>query len=265
MFHLCITAVCGDGMWRSIYIYIYIYIFLQPSLDKSFIRYWIKNFFSDVNDGDVLTATATSETSSEMNKLSTPQATEDLNDTPDQLVPWKVKSGGQFTLVTSWKKIPQDGRSFLSLHGSISQIFNTTQGSHYQIVFFASHVIPSQDPLVNQEGRIEAPGLNRVFKLYNRPASSHSDQTPSSIQWHEHRFYFTATEDLSTLTISSVGRSNGILLDNIQVLKKCIHLCFYSFSEYGSLQKENPPATEVAIEPMTPFPQCRLMSQPSEC
>jgi hypothetical protein len=59
--------------------------------------------------------------------------------------------------------------------------------------------------------------LNRVFRLYDRPAHGHSDQSLRSIQWHQYRFYFTANNDVSTLKISSVGRSNGILLDNIQV------------------------------------------------
>ena len=130
---------------------------------------------------------------------------------------WDAGFKSQWSVVTSRKKVARDGSSFLSLYGSISQIFNTTEGSHYQVVIFASHVVPSRNPLLNQEGRVEAPGLNRVFRLYDRPAHGHSDQSLRSIQWHQYRFYFTANNDVSTLKISSVGRSNGILLDNIQV------------------------------------------------
>ena len=147
------------------------------------------------------------------------QDVESSEDTQNQLAEWKVRSGSQFVVVNSRKKVAQNGLSFLSLHGSISQAFNTTQGSHYRVIFFASHVVPSHDPLLNQEGRIEAPGLNRVFRLYNRPSRGHSNQSLKYVQWHEHRFYFTASEDASTLRISSVGRSNGILLDNVQVGK----------------------------------------------
>ena len=142
-----------------------------------------------------------------------------MEDTHNQLAPWTVGSSSQFVVVTSRKNIAKDGRSFLSLHGSISQTFNTTQGSHYLVIFFASHVVPSYDPLLNQEGRIEAPGLNRVFRLFNRPAHRHSDQSVRSVQWQEHRFYFTASEYVSILRISSVGRSNGFLIDNVQVGK----------------------------------------------
>ncbi|XP_071798435.1 uncharacterized protein [Asterias amurensis] len=148
---------------------------------------------------------------------STSNADEDSEGSLDEIAPWEVDSGTQIIVITRGKKITGYGRSFLSLHGSISQTFNSTPGSHYRVLFFTSHVVPSDEPLLNQEGRIEAPGLNRVFRLYSRPAGSHSNQSLSSIQWHEQRFYFTASEALSTLIISSVGRSNGILLDNIQV------------------------------------------------
>ncbi|XP_038050879.1 uncharacterized protein LOC119724031 [Patiria miniata] len=135
----------------------------------------------------------------------------------EQLLQWDVWSNSQIALVASGETIAQDGRSFLSLHGSISQTFNTTSGSHYQAVIFASHIVPSHNPLLNQEGRIEAPGLNRVFRLYDRPAHGHSDQSLRSVRWQQHRFYFTASDDVSTLKISSVGQSNGILLDDVQV------------------------------------------------
>ena len=148
---------------------------------------------------------------------STSNADEDSEGSLDEIAPWEVDSGTQIIVITRGKKIAGYGRSFLSLHGSISQTFNSTPGSHYRVLFFTSHVVLSNEPLLNQEGRIEAPGLNRVFRLYSHPAGSHSNQSLSSIQWHEQRFYFTASETLSTLIISSVGRSNGILLDNIHV------------------------------------------------
>ncbi|XP_071784665.1 uncharacterized protein [Asterias amurensis] len=174
-------------------------------------------------------ADSTTEDEAELNDNSSPALTtesavesttsseEDSESPQDEIAPWELGSGAQITVITHGKKIARDGRSFLSLQGSISQTFNSTPGSHYRVLFFTSHVVPSHEPLLNQEGRIEAPGLNRVFRLYSRPAGSHSNQNLASIQWHEQRFYFTASEALSTLRVSSVGRSNGILLDNIQV------------------------------------------------
>ncbi|XP_038071216.1 uncharacterized protein LOC119740085 [Patiria miniata] len=135
----------------------------------------------------------------------------------DPVPHWEVEPGSDVSVEASESKVAQDGRSFLSLHGAVSQTFNTVQGSHYQVVVFASHAVQSHNPLLNQEGRIEAPGLNRVFRLYDRPAHGHSDQSLMSVRWHQHRFYFTASDAASTLKMSSVGHSNGILLDNIQV------------------------------------------------
>ncbi|XP_022088109.1 uncharacterized protein LOC110977889 isoform X2 [Acanthaster planci] len=135
----------------------------------------------------------------------------------DSVLPWDVELGSEFTVITSEVKAAQDGSRFLSVRGSVSQTFHTLPGSHYQVVLFASHVVPSHNPLLNQEGHIEAPGLNRVFRLYDQPAHGHSEQSLSSIAWHQHRFFFTASGDVSTLKISSLGLSNGILLDNIQV------------------------------------------------
>ncbi|XP_038057739.1 uncharacterized protein LOC119729229 [Patiria miniata] len=173
---------------------------------------------SDPNHGnvsDTYPTSATNLSTEEMSSTTSVHVTDGKRG--EVLVQWDVGSDSQFAVVTSGKKIAQDGHSFLSLHGSISQTFNTTQGSHYQVVVFASHPVPSHNPLLNQEGRIEAPGLDRIFRLYDRPAHSHSDQSLRSIRWHQHRFYFTASGDVATLKISSVGKSNGILLDNVQV------------------------------------------------
>ncbi|XP_022103295.1 uncharacterized protein LOC110986023 [Acanthaster planci] len=170
--------------------------------------------FSNINASDSYPTSATNLTTEE-----TFSTAEMVTSGPqgEPLVQWDVGSDSRFAVITSEKKIAQDGHSFLSLHGSISQTFNTILGGHYQVTVFASHVVPSHNPLLNQEGRIEAPGLNRVFRLYDRLAHSHSDQSLRSIQWHQHRVYFTASEDISTLKISSVGQSNGILLDSVQV------------------------------------------------
>ncbi|XP_038051300.1 uncharacterized protein LOC119724354 isoform X2 [Patiria miniata] len=171
-----------------------------------------------VNATDSYPTSDTNLTTAEMPFTTSKPSTAIIDVTPDELLgQWIIASNSQTTVVASDKKIAQDGRSYLSLHGSISQTFHTSPGSHYQVVVFASHAVLSHNPLLNQEGRIEAPGLNRVFRLYDRPTHGHSDQSLRSIQWHQHSFYFTASDDVSTLTISSVGESNGILLDKIQV------------------------------------------------
>ncbi|XP_038050540.1 uncharacterized protein LOC119723761 [Patiria miniata] len=171
--------------------------------------------YSNDSHSESYPSTANNLTTEEMPTTSSEDVTSGKQD--EQLLQWDVGSNSQISLVASGKTIAQDGRSFLSLHGSISQTFNTTTGSHYQVVLFASHIVPSHYPLLNQEGRIEAPSLNRVFRLYDRPAHGHSDQSLRSIRWQQHRFYFTAGNDVSTLKISSVGTANGILLDNVQV------------------------------------------------
>ncbi|XP_038050780.1 uncharacterized protein LOC119723938 isoform X2 [Patiria miniata] len=184
-----------------------------PSLTES-----LTANFTGVNVTDSYPTSDTNLTTDEMPFTTSMPSTTSVDVTPDELLgQWIVASDSQTAVVASGKKIAQDGSKFLSLHGSVFQTFHTTPGSHYQVVVFASHAVPSHNPLLNQEGRIEAPGLNRVFRLYDRPTHGHSDQSLSSIRWHQHRFYFTASDDVSTLTISSVGESNGILLDNIQV------------------------------------------------
>ena len=130
--------------------------------------------------------------------LATSEMPSTVNVTPTLLpVPWKLGDGSQFDHVTSGRKFSKDGDSFLSLYGSISQKFDTQPGRYYLVVVFASHVVPSHDPLLNKEGRIRAPGLNRIFKLYDRLSEGHADLSLKSIKWHEHRFYFTADEEVS--------------------------------------------------------------------
>ncbi|XP_022100380.1 uncharacterized protein LOC110984469 isoform X2 [Acanthaster planci] len=179
----------------------------NPSFEeKEELHYSDMDYDRTVSSGDGLSGGASGDVG--IQSLSSPES--------GDFKTWDIKSGSQFSVVSSEKKIAKDGHSFLSLRGAISQTFNTTMGSQYQIVIFVSHM-PSQNPLLNQEVCIEAPGLNHVFRLYDRPAHGHSDESMRSIQWHRQRFYFTASEDVSTLKISSVGRSNGILLDNVQL------------------------------------------------
>ena len=130
---------------------------------------------------------------------------------------WNLSSTVNAEIVEVGADVAKDGVMVARVFGSISQTFSTVPGQAYQISFYVSHTHASNSYLLNQEGHIQAPGLSEVFKLYNRPAHGHSSNEPQ-VTWLRHTFYFTAFSNESTVTISSLGRSNGILLDNAKVL-----------------------------------------------
>ncbi|XP_019617771.1 PREDICTED: uncharacterized protein LOC109465072 [Branchiostoma belcheri] len=113
----------------------------------------------------------------------------------------------------------QDGRRYLLLLGSVSQAISTIPGERYRITFHASPIFTSNTPILSQEGYVQAPGMHRVFKLYQRPSHLEGTQLhlDTNITWHQHVFYFTAVHIVSNITVGSVGVWNGIALDNVQV------------------------------------------------
>ncbi|KAI8510730.1 hypothetical protein Bbelb_116460, partial [Branchiostoma belcheri] len=113
----------------------------------------------------------------------------------------------------------QDGRRYLLLLGSVSQAISTIPGERYRVTFQASPIFPSNTPVLSQEGYVHAPGMHRVFKLYQRPSHLEGTQLhlDTNITWHQHVFYFTAVHIVSNITIGSAGVWNGIALDNVQV------------------------------------------------
>ncbi|XP_078682399.1 uncharacterized protein LOC144916875 [Branchiostoma floridae x Branchiostoma belcheri] len=141
-----------------------------------------------------------------------------------------VETGG---LPTSWlisgianvsspsQAASQNGRRYLLLLGSVSQAISTISGERYRITFHASPIFPSNTPVLSQEGYVQAPGMHRVFKLYQRPSHLEGTQLhlDTNITWHQHVFYFTAVHVVSNITIGSAGVWNGIALDNTQPAK----------------------------------------------
>ncbi|KAI8519528.1 hypothetical protein Bbelb_027850, partial [Branchiostoma belcheri] len=112
----------------------------------------------------------------------------------------------------------KDGQKYLHLHGSISQKIPTQPGQKYQLSFYARHVEKISLPLQSQEGKVSAPGLHKTFKLYQRFGTfSHSNANDESVKtWHQHIYYFTATDLESEIRFSSVGRA-GMVLDQVSV------------------------------------------------
>ena len=151
------------------------------------------------------------------------ESTTSVSDVPGQfpLTEWNISAKTKAAIVHAGADVAQDGVMMASVFGSISQTITTETGQAYQISFYVSHTMSSRDPLLNQEGYIQAPGLSEVFKLYNRPAHTHSSEE-QAVTWLRHTFYFTAHSEESVIALSSVGRSNGVLLDNVKVdITKC--------------------------------------------
>ena len=129
---------------------------------------------------------------------------------------WNTHENTEAGVIKVGTDYAQDGIAVLKLFGSISQTVSTIIGRTYRVSIHVSHVIESTDPVLNQEGRIQIPGLDVVFKLYDRPALVDHHQN-KKLPWLRRMFYFTASKEESDIILSSIGRSNGMLLDNIKV------------------------------------------------
>ena len=127
---------------------------------------------------------------------------------------WDVVDGSRCAVVTSVDVEADDGISVLALYGQISQTFVTSVGMKYELTLSVSHM-PFIRSVLNQEGRIEAPGLKQVFVLYDKPPTVHDDVM--STKWQRHVFHFTADSNESMIVISSLGQASGFLLDLVQV------------------------------------------------
>ena len=156
-------------------------------------------------------------------------------ETSRSLQGWQVADdeASRAVVLSTSQAAAQHGRACLALHGAISQSFPTAPGAHYAIVVHPARLVepspsgdgPQPPPPQNQEGLVTAPGLRRVFQLREPTAAAHDgsddDQDRGSpgtaVAWQEHRFYFTAGEVTSNLTVSSLGPLGGLLLDNVQV------------------------------------------------
>ncbi|XP_070573739.1 uncharacterized protein [Ptychodera flava] len=92
---------------------------------------------------------------------------------------WQVQGTGH--VFTGSDANANSGNAFMNIYGSVSQTVVTTVGGKYKISFYASHLPGSTTSLLSQEGYIRIPGVDRVFKLFQRSA-----RTPSQLDWYEH-------------------------------------------------------------------------------
>ncbi|XP_072048762.1 uncharacterized protein [Amphiura filiformis] len=136
-----------------------------------------------------------------------------------RLKSWTSSPGTTTTPVFSDKGAAQDGNNFAIIFGDISQTISTRGGKNYRILLYASHNDFINDKFINQECRIQAPGLDDIFQLFVQDSAfvDGDARDRTNILWQRHMFFFTASHDQSAITISSVGMYNGILVDNVQV------------------------------------------------
>ena len=107
----------------------------------------------------------------------------------------------------------REGRNALWLRGNISQIVQTvSHGKSYSLVFYASHV-PSEGHITSTEEVFVQFGNDlHVFKIHSRPGHSTSEM---AISWQRVTGLFEVTSASPAITIGTLARSDGILIDDI--------------------------------------------------
>ncbi|XP_070573756.1 uncharacterized protein [Ptychodera flava] len=123
---------------------------------------------------------------------------------------WQVQGTGHVTLGSDVGA--NSGNAFMNIYGSVSQTVATTIGGKYRFFFYASHLPELTASLLSQEGYVRLPGLHQVFKLFQRRARS-----KNRLDWYQHVYYFTATSELSSITIGSFGQKSGMTIDDVQL------------------------------------------------
>ncbi|XP_021356985.1 uncharacterized protein LOC110452658 [Mizuhopecten yessoensis] len=122
-------------------------------------------------------------------------------------------------VVSSDTNLAKDGRSMVIVRGMLSQdISGLEMKGLYRITFVTSH-LPSVDSVIaNKEGFVEF-GNRHVFLLYTKAyrLDDHGSDTRETISWHLHTFYFEVTSTTMTLSLGSLDRGTGILIDDVQV------------------------------------------------
>jgi hypothetical protein len=113
----------------------------------------------------------------------------------------------------------KDGRSFISLMGSVEQTLNNlTINGRYRISLCSSHLPLETATLANKEGYIEIGKQRHVFLMYTK--ASHSDvriEIDDVLLWHHHTFYFIARQSVMKFTIGSMNRGTEIAVDHIKI------------------------------------------------
>ncbi|XP_070573612.1 uncharacterized protein [Ptychodera flava] len=131
---------------------------------------------------------------------------------------WQVNGTGYVVISAGSEAQLED--SYLIVHGTVSQTIETTAGDKYKFSIYINHLRQFTVPLLSQEGFIQIPGIHRVFKLYQR----NGNHGNNGLEWYEHIYYFTAESDSTTVTIGSLGRRNGIAVDNARIQHLAVHV-----------------------------------------
>ncbi|XP_033113101.1 uncharacterized protein LOC117113775 [Anneissia japonica] len=145
-----------------------------------------------------------------------------LEDSPQwivskELLPngWSLINNSSLVVYTAEHSHVQDGTYFIVLQGGLTQSVKTTRGHHYILMFYTKFVTSSSVPLINQEGSVQAPGIRRVFKLYNKDNGNHMHG--GNDVWQKHVYFFTADTTESKIIISTVSLHGMMMADNITI------------------------------------------------
>ncbi|XP_062606252.1 uncharacterized protein LOC134268062, partial [Saccostrea cucullata] len=132
---------------------------------------------------------------------------------------WNLTHGSCSTIVSSLKNLASDGKSFLFVRGSLTQVINGLKiGELYQVNFFTSHLPLQSSTVANKEGFVNIGKKKHVFLLYSK-AYRHDDHGVSKsrerVSWHKHTFYFTATNTETVLELGSTDTKTGLFIDHV--------------------------------------------------
>ena len=134
----------------------------------------------------------------------------------DNQTDWVVSDDGCSTVVTAAADMVEDGITFLTLKGSISQIVSQLNiQSLYRLRFSTSHLPLDSATRSNNEGFVEFDGNKHLFMLYSKP--QRSDNKSVKLSWHLHTFVFKPRSDEILIKIGSYDNTVGLAIDNIQL------------------------------------------------
>ncbi|XP_033751510.1 LOW QUALITY PROTEIN: uncharacterized protein LOC117335547 [Pecten maximus] len=122
-------------------------------------------------------------------------------------------------VVSSDTNLAKDGRSMVVLRGVLSQeITELEVGGLYRVTFVTSHLPSTESVIANKEGFVEF-GNRHVFLMYTKAYryDDYGTDTREKISWHLHTFYFVITSTTTILSLGSLDRGTGILIDDVQV------------------------------------------------
>ena len=106
-----------------------------------------------------------------------------------------------------------EGSNALWLRGNISQSISTlTKGRTYSLVFYVTHLPALTNAALAEETFVQIGNYRHVFKIHARPGHTQSKPMTS---WQMISGTFVSQFNTAVLTIGTMSRSNGILIDDI--------------------------------------------------